>query len=575
MYEVEELGAIKFDMLGLRHLDTLMEARNLIFERHGVWLDYRGDDLPPNLRGRLGSTSPPDVRVQSFSYEQYADPNIWPQMHRGETTGIFQLETPELTRTTMELQPWNEVDVAALISIIRPGVKDAGLDKVYLQRRRGEVPVVYDHPLLEPIAAETYGVLVYQEQLMKASRALAGFTAGEADTLRSALGKKKADVIAAMESKFMNGCMDNKEFTSIFRGSPQEALDAAEAVAHKVWVSISAAGRYAFNKSHAVEYAVIPTWEVWTKHYYPQEMIVACMVTDSDQINRYIREARRKEIKILPPDINESDQKFTIGDGFIRYGLDTIRGVGPSAVKELLAKRPFSNLAEVLHCCDGKKVGKTQVEALIKIGAMDSFENWQCDDIALIRTNLMNEYHEFRILEKVSPAKLAKMDGPAKLAHIKAWREKHRGEEKYEAEFVVPDFTEEKVIADIEAELVGNYITRDPIQPYVKAIEAVAIADPAQIDELPPKSVFVIGGMVSQVKVHQIKKEGRNKGRSMAFIQVQWNEQDFDITVFPDTWDMTKMLIVEGTPVACQVKRDDRWCNLLQVERLDLLMRRS
>ena len=840
MNEVEELGAVKLDLLGLRHLDTLMVARELIHDRHGYWLDYVGvDDHNENS-------------TIDFGPEQYSDPAIWDQIDAGQTAGIFQLETPELTRLSVEMKPRNEVDVAALLSIVRPGVKDAHLDKVFLRRRQGTDPVIYEHPAMEVITGETYGILVYQEQMMQAARTLAGFTADEADDLRKILGKKKIEELATWEGRFYTGCLDNPEFRDYF---PSES--AARKVIGHIWASISAAGRYSFNKciseaclvklgnngpssdgtmsvgdmyrrltdtsrlegercwygcphteykgqcqtcrvwrqkfydprrglkawslgddgrlhpnrivdvhqngiqpvwkvtledgnsitatanhrhmtsegwrevadlsvgdellvcggyeqqiydpaatrttstgatytgarlpnfqrngtnslgyrdggflalkewtagrvwecsepgcsrtkaagdrierahldgdrtnnqpsnlamkcashhkqhdyrtnarrrrgdkgysaipcrivsieyvgeemtydlemadpyhswvgdnivthnSHAVGYAIVSCWEVWTKHYYPQEYIVALMATDSDNINKYLREARKRGIQVLPPDINGSGRKFTLGNNAIRYGLDTIRGVGNAAVNDILILRPFSSFDDFLKRGVTRSLGKGVVESLIKIGAFDTFGD---------RTTLMTAYHDNRILDKVAPGKLAKMDADERVAHVAAWRAKHDGEDSYIKDFTVPDFTDDEVVYAIEQELVGNYVTIDPMMRYLDALEAShAIRTPADMDEMEPGTVFVIGGQLTKIRPHVIQKAGKYKGKTMAFLTVFWNEEEFEVTAFPEVWDSTKILLREGKPVACQVVRDNRGAHLAGVERLDIL----
>ena len=552
MNEVEELGAIKLDLLGLRHLDTLMTVRDLVHERHGIWLDYVG----------AGTGQP-------FGPEQFSDPAIWDQIDKGQTAGIFQLETPELTRLSIEMRPRTEVDVAALLSIVRPGVKDAKLDKVYLRRRQGIDPVSYEHPAMKDITSETCGILVYQEQMMQAARTLAGFTADEADDLRKMLGKKKMDELVTWEGKFITGCLDNPAFRNHFSNESS----ARQVISH-IWASISAAGRYSFNKSHAVGYAIISCWEIWTKHYYPQEYIVALMATDSDNINRYLREARRRGIKVQPPDINLSGRKFTLGNNAIRYGLDTIRGVGNSAVNDILTRRPFASFDDFLHRLDSRSCGKTQVEALIKIGAFDSLKIQTSDSIDIYgdRAALMTAYHDSRILDKVSPAKLAKMDEQARRDHVAAWREKNADKPSYIKEFTVPDFTDDSVVYQIEQELVGNYVTIDPMMRYVNALESVgALRSPLEIEDVEPGAEFTVGGQVTKLRVHTIQKAGRYKGKTMAFITVNWNDEEFEVTAFPDTWASTKLLITEGAPVACTAVRDERGSRLKSVERLDIL----
>jgi DNA polymerase III subunit alpha len=846
MYDIEELGGVKFDLLGLRHLDTLGAAARLVAERQGVTLDF-----------------------ESFGDEQYSDPAIWEHIAEGRTTGIFQIETPGTTRTAVEMKPVNELDVAALVSIIRPGVKDAGETDRYLKRRAGIEPVVYDHPMLEPIVSETYGVLVYQEQMMRAAKDLAGYDPGEVDDLRKAIGKKLADKIAVHESKFRDGCLANPAFMESFDGNTR----AAEKTVAKIWASINASGKYAFNKcavgstlvrlsassqhtdgtmpvgdmwhrlhdlaapgtakvgdpcrfcgrpavkkgrgqcsrclawrmkfrnnhpkmglrawslgddgrlhpnriidvhqngvqpvwrvtledgrsitttanhrhmtpegwrevwelepgdqllvcgeyevqqwepekvrttighrapkalavgdvfglrpgnfingghsmlrdwtesqewvcseegcersrangdrierahldgdrtnnhpsnlamkcashhkaydyqingrrrrgakgypaiptrivsieyagqemtydlemadpyhswvgndivthnSHAVGYGLVSVWETWLAHHYPNEYIVELMATDSKNINRYVRVARRRGIPILPPDVNISDQKFTIGPDGIRYGLDTIRGVGSVAVRDILAKRPFTSLADYLERVDPRHGGgKTVVTNLISIGAFDTLEYnpaWDGKWAPSCRSRLMQEFHEHRVWTKrVSPNVRAKMSREQRAEHLMKWFAKHRTDKDFDKEFGVPNFDDSDVVYRIEQELVGNYVLVDPMAPYLSALDELALRDPSQINDFTIGEVFVIGGQVSKIKQITTKR-----GKEMAFLTVDYNEAEFEITVFPESYAQLKLLLREGAPVACTVIRDERGCHLASLERLDILWR--
>jgi DNA polymerase-3 subunit alpha len=331
---------------------------------------------------------------------------------------------------------------------------------------------------------------------------------------------------------------------------------AAEA-AQKIWNSIEASGRYAFNKSHAVGYAIISTWEVWVKHYYPQEFVVALMATDGENLNKYVREARRLKIPVLPPDINRSDQKFTIEGPAIRYGIDSLRGIGVATGKAIQANRPYRSLVDYLGRA-GKGASKGVVYNLIKIGAFDSLGD---------RKDLILELEYERCIEDLSQRT---KDDPVKLVEI-VNRRMANNPTQYCLE--IPDFDDPQVIYEIENELVGNYITVDPMGEYEPMIAQHCISDPSEIDDYRPKDEFCIGGQLTGAKEHVIKKEGRNKGRVMAFLTVQWNELDFDITVFPELWEQTRDLLKVGVPVILFVARDDRGCHLKDMERLDLLRR--
>lgn len=498
MHEVEWLGAVKLDLLGLRHLDTLMVARDLIHENKSVWLDF-----------------------ESFGDDEFKDPAIWAEMEKGQTVGIFQLETPGGTRVTKDFKPKSMTEVADLISVNRPGVIRAGLLTHYIRRRHGTENVVYDHPLMEDIVGDTCGILVYQEQLIQACQTLAGFSLIEADELRKLIGKKLIDKLGPMRKKFVAGCQANENFMGVFdrRTDPMEVI-------LKIWASFEAAGSYCFNKSHAIGYATIASWEIWTKHYYPKEFIVALMQTDSENINKYVREARKRGIDILPPDINKSGRKFTLDGDVIRYGLDTVYGVGPSAVDDILENRPFASLDDFMEKTTGRGAGKKSVVLnLIKIGAFDSIGD---------RKELMEDFCASR---------------------------------KDLADMPIPDFSDEQTVYEIEKELVGNYVTVDPMAKYVNALEAVCIQHPDDMKNFQINDMFYVGGMVTRIKHHKTKGN-----KDMAFIAVSWNEEEFEVIVFPDAWTSAKNVLSIGVPVACQVIKLEKGCCLSTLERLDLVI---
>jgi DNA polymerase-3 subunit alpha len=553
MWEIEELGGVKLDLLGIRHLDTLSHARRLIHERHGVWIDYDRSGLSVPA----GCTS-----VLKFGLKQFRDPDIWAQIDAGQTTGIFQVETPNCTESAIVFKPRSEKDVADLTSIIRPGVADAGLKDVYLYRRNGRERVVYDHPMMERFVGpswvtDTYGILVYQEQLMDCVGTLAGFDADEADGVRGAVGKKLMDKLMPFKERFIQGCLSSSEFMRHWESSSiEKAAEQGLRVINHIWDSIEASGRYAFNWSHAVGYAMIATWEIWTKYYYPQEFLVALMATDSENINRYLREARRRKIPILPPDINKSDTKFTIEGDAIRYGIDTIRGVGLVAARDIQQGRPYSSFEDYLDRAE-RGAEKTAAFNLVLIGAFDEMGE---------RTEMLGRLERYRILQDVSAPKLARLTEAEK---DEIWADKReRLSHKYALDR--PDFDDLKVVYQIEKELVGSYVTVDPLARYLATLDACSIRDPRDVNKFKVKEEFIIGGLLTAIRPTTTKK-GRNPGQAMAHITVAWNEEEFRIVVFPEAWARTKVLLEVDTPVACKVQRLNDGCCLQTVERLDRL----
>lgn len=385
---------------------------------------------------------------------------------------------------------------------------------------------------------------------MRASRDLALFSAEEADGLRKVTAKKKADEIGQWEDKFIDGCLANPAFSS--------ATDKPRAAAQRIWVSINASARYSFNYSHAVAYATLANWEVFAFAHYEPEMLVALMQTDPPAVPRYVREARRSGITVLPPDINLSGQKFTIVGDTIRYGIDTVRGVGPAAIKIILKARPFTSFEDYLSRVSGFGVSKTVVVNLIILGAFDSLGD---------RRDLLLRYQRHRILAAVSPNRLATMS-PDELDALVAKKLTDRPDEW---EIPIPDFSDPAVVGAIEEELLGSLVTVDPMAPYARALEATAISHPDEINQVPVGDTFDVGGQVTKVKEHTIQKQGRSFGRKMAFLSMSWNEEEFEVVAFPDTWDRVRALVVPGSPVLCRAKRTDRGATLEGIYRLDLL----
>ena len=540
MHEVAEMGGVKDDLLANKGLDVLSIARELIYERHGVWLDYDG----------FGFGIPEgSVQVVTFGDEQYNDPAIWEQIDRGLTAGIFQIGTVSGTKQAMRFKPRSLVELADLASINRPGVIRAGQLDHYLKRRNGDEDIVYDHPMMEPITGPsastyTYGILVYQEQLIRTARSLAGFTAGESEELRKAIGKKLADKIADIKPKFIDGCLDNPEFTSQ-GGTRNTAL--------KIWGSLEAAGAYAFNKAHATGYAMQPCWEIWTKHYYFDEFIVACLSVTPEKTTQFIRECRKRGRPILPPDINKSGSRFTLTDEGIRYGLTDIRGIGEAVMPDINAARPFTSIDDFL-LRGGAARKKGVIDALVKVGAFEAVSHGDS------RQDLLDSVYYHRASTEVAPTKWSKLDQDSRDEIVfRKWTEKPD-------EYPEFDFTDEKYITGMETELLGTHVSIDPMARYAPMIEGECVNHPIDIDDYDTGARFTIGGELTKVKTHK-----QRNGKEMAFLSIRWLEEDFECVAFADAWEANKRMLTEiNVPVACDViKLSGKGAQLSVVVRLD------
>jgi DNA polymerase III subunit alpha len=499
--DVEWMGFVKFDLLGIRHLDTIQYTLDFIKERHGV-----------------------DINVYDFGDDEFCDPAIWDRIGKGDCLGLFQLEADLMASTAKKHKPQSEREVAELLAVNRPGVIDAGLLQPYIDRKHGREMVTYDHPMLEEITGETYGILIYQEQIMKMSRLIAGFSPADADWLRKVVGKKKVNELPALKEKFVEGARANCEFTGTCTAySP-------EATIQKLWTSIEASGEYLFNKSHSVAYALIGTWEAWLRHYYYPEFIAACLLSDddADKIPRYVRHAERNGVEVLPPDINASNRGFTLTDQGVRYGLTTVKQVGDRSYDEIVRTRPFESLADMVEKVSKGAVNKAVTLNLIHVGAFDSINP---DRAAVER--------EFYDLRKI----------------------KERDQKP------IPDYSNRLEMFRMERDLIGSPILYDPLKPYHQMISDLCLRSPDAIDDLRTGDLAKVGGLITKLKPHRTKK-----GDWMAFMTITFEGQDYEVLVFPEAWASSKMLLEMDAPVIARViKLKDDAVHMSQVQRLDWL----
>ncbi|ACH62161.1 DNA polymerase III alpha subunit [Mycobacterium phage Myrna] len=541
MEEMAWLGAVKMDFLSNKGLDVLSIARDLIWERHGKWIDYDGF---------LYGAPPEGAEIIHMDDDKYADPTIWEQIDLGHTAGIFQINTPSGTKQAKRFKPRNLKDLADLVSVNRPGVlRVPGLLDRYMRRRHGEEEITYDHPLLEQVTGHTMGILVYQEDLVAACRLLANFTPGEGETLRKAIGKKKLDLMQSFKGQFLEGCMANREFT---RQGGNRAL------AERIWQQMIASASYAFNKAHAMGYAMQAVQEIWVKAHYFQEFETGCLAVYGEDVKDgekkslvFLRECRRRKQPVLPPDVNQSQERFSLTDDGIRYGLIDINGIGPSVIPDIIKNRPYVDLQDYLDRTKKGLGGKRGVvDNLVKIGAFD----WTGQS----RSDMLDQvyYHWCRMEIAEKKRNSISVEETDKIVWDK-WR-------KNPDKFPRFKFDKPEVVQKIEEDLVGTFITRDPMGPYVSMIEGECIQHPTDMEDFRTGQRFVIGGELMRIHKHQARNG------EMAFLTVRWNEEDFEFLAFNDSWKACKPMLSVGAPVACEViKLDGDSANLSTVVRLD------
>jgi len=351
MVGLEQVGMLKIDILGLKTLTVIHDTMAMVRARHGVTLDMETLDL--------------------------ADPEVYRLLRAGRTAGVFQFESPLATDCLRNMQCDRFDDLVAANALLRPGPLDTGMHLVFINRKLGREPVRYPHPALEEILKPTYGVITYQEQVMRIANVLGGFSLAEADVLRKAVGKKDKELIQQELGRFVTRAVE--------RGHPLRVIE-------DIAAQIETFGRYGFNKSHAVAYSVLSYRTAWLKTRYAPEFMSALLsseIGNSDKVVQYINEARELGLEVLPPDVNESGFKFTVvGEGRIRFGLGAIKNVGGSAIESIIAGReaggPYRTLVDLCERIDLRLCNKRVIEALIDSGACDSLGGHRAQLVAAL-----------------------------------------------------------------------------------------------------------------------------------------------------------------------------------------------
>ena len=461
MGPVGDLGLLKMDFLGLKTLTVIRNTCEMVRQTHGVQINI--DQLPLD------------------------DKKTYDLLNRAETLGVFQLESGGMRDLCKKFQISSVEHITALVALYRPGPMDLIPD--FIKRRLGEIEIKYEHPLLESISRETYGILIYQEQVMQAAQILAGYTLGGADLLRRAMGKKKVEEMQQQRETFVKGC---KETNNIPPTKANQIFDLLEKFAG-----------YGFNKSHAAAYAIVAYQTAYLKANYPVEFFCAMMTNDmanTDKLAEYIAEAREFDIEVLGPDVNESGVFFAPArEGkAIRFGLAAIKGVGEAAVEAILKARngvgKFNTLAELCERVDGRSLGRKTLEALIKTGACDGFGQTRATLFAQIE----------RTLARAASILSDKQKGQSSL--FGALEEK--APPMPESISNLPEWPQHELLAH-EKELLGFYVTGHPLTPLVPLLEKYTLTNTVKLAELPNRSLTRIGGMIAAVQHGFSKKSGK------------------------------------------------------------------
>ncbi len=461
MNPVGDLGLLKMDFLGLKTLTVIRNTCEMVKRTQSVEINV--DQLPLD------------------------DKKTYDLLNRAETLGVFQLESGGMRDLCKKFQISSVEHITALVALYRPGPME--LIPEFIKRRHGEIEIKYEHPLLEQISKETYGILIYQEQVMQATQLLAGYSLGSADLLRRAMGKKKVEEMQKQRDTFVKGCAATNKIPAV--------------KANAIFDLLEKFAGYGFNKSHAAAYAIVAYQTAYLKANYPVEFFCAMMTNDmanTEKLSEYIAEAREFDIEVLQPDVNESLMYFTPArDGkAIRFGLVAIKGVGEAAVEAILKARnesgKFKTLSELCERVDGRTLTRKPIEALIKTGACDSFGQTRATLFAQIE----------RTLSRAASILSDKQKGQSSL--FGALEEK--APPMPEAISNLSEWPQHELLAH-EKELLGFYVTGHPLTPFAPILEKYTLTNLAKLGELPNRSLTRIGGMISAVTHGFSKKSGK------------------------------------------------------------------
>ncbi len=453
---VEEIGLLKMDILGLRTLTVIDRCLEIIRRTRGAKIDI--DRIPLD------------------------DPKTFSLLSQGDTVGVFQLESEGLRRLLQEVQPSRFEDLIAVIALYRPGPLGSGMVEDFVNRKHGRQPIEYLHPRLEPILRETYGVILYQEQVMRIASELGNFTMGEADVLRRAMGKKKPEELAAQRNKFVQGALRN-------------GLD--EKTASQLFDLMEHFSGYGFNKSHSAAYALVSYQTAYLKAHYPVEYMCAFLtsvIDNQDRVVYYLRECKRMGIQILPPDINESFENFTVTAGRIRFGLGAIKNVGISAVRSIIEARKEGKFASLMDFClrvDLKQLNKRMIENLILAGAFDSLGLKRKEALSLLGDCLATAL-EVKTVQDSAQACLFAEDAAACLAQDP--------EPRVKGEFSVKEKLKK------EKEVLGFYVSQNPLEEYREVVPYLASHEIREIFRLAEGQAVRLAVIVTAVKNGRTKK---------------------------------------------------------------------
>ena len=488
--DLEALGLLKMDMLGLRTLTVIDTTLKLIETYKGERVDLKHLPLDDEETYRL--------------------------LQSGRTLGVFQLESSGMRELLRRLRPSRFEDLIALVALYRPGPLGSGMVDEFIERKHGKKPIEYELPQLEPILAETYGVILYQEQVMKIASEVAGFTLGQADLLRKAMGKKKKDLMAQMREKFITGAVE--------RGVDKK-------LAEDLFDKMAKFAEYGFNKSHSAAYAMVAYQTAYLKAHYPVEFMAALIsseINNTEKIYLYLQECREMGIEVYPPDVNESHVIFRVDGNSLRFGLAAIKGVGEAAAEAIVKARkggPFEDFYDFCKRVASHRVNRKTIEALIKAGALDRFGD---------RNALLASLDQF-----LDAATRSSRSSSVQLSFFEIGSME---EEKPKLVDAVPATPREKLA--MEKEALGFYLSGHPLDTVEEHLKRYRITTTGMLEEREDGEEVILAGMVVS-----IKEITTRNGERMAFVSFEDREGRTEIVVFPDVYKETDMIFALDEPI--------------------------
>lgn len=508
---IEEIGLVKFDFLGLKNLTVIDYAVNKIKER---------------------------VRDFNISSIPLDDEKTYELLSSGQTTGVFQLESTGMKNLLKKLKPTTFEDIVALVALYRPGPIGSGMLDDFVKRKHGEQEITYFMPELEEILKDTYGIIVYQEQVMQIAQVVAGYSLGNADLLRRAMGKKKPEEMEKHKTIFLYGDEKLK-----IPGAKNKGFDLKKS--EEIFNLMEKFAEYGFNKSHSAAYAMIAYQTAYLKAHFPLEYMSALLsneVEKGDKVVSFIEECKKMGIKVLPPDINESFRDFTIDNDSIRFGLGAIKNVGANAIDIIVNEREkngkYKSLMDLCKRVDLRQANRKVLESLIKAGALDTF-NKKRSQLLNVLDRALNEGQKHQ-----------KLSAQGILTVFDLLENIEGDEENSDFDLEYPEIDEipENELLKYEKEVLGFYLSSHPLSKYSYILELVTTFS-SELEDVKDDSEVTVGGIIKEIKYHQTKTKER-----MAFVTLEDIEGSIDVVIFPKLLSKNLKYIVEDSIIVVNGK---------------------